>query len=135
MQPENIMLKHEKGPLLKLIDFGLSRKILPGEEVSYKKKRRREKLSKSAVSFPERKKKSLINYAPLRSPYFFFSLRHEGPRDVGYPGVRQPGGGQLRAALTQHGHVEHRRHHLHPVRLSFWGRIICPTLCICYCKI
>ena len=28
------MLKNEAGPLLKLIDFGLSRKIRPGEEVS-----------------------------------------------------------------------------------------------------
>ena len=33
LQPENIMLKKETGPLLKLIDFGLSRKILPEEEV------------------------------------------------------------------------------------------------------
>ena len=33
LKPENIMLKNPDSHHLKLIDFGLSRKIKPGEEV------------------------------------------------------------------------------------------------------
>ena len=32
-QPENVMLLNNKSGVVKLIDFGLSRKILPGTEV------------------------------------------------------------------------------------------------------
>ena len=52
-QPENIMLKNENGHLLKLIDFGLSRKIKPGEEV-------REMLGTPEFVSPE-----VVNYEPL----------------------------------------------------------------------
>ncbi len=53
LQPENIMLKNEKGPLLKLIDFGLSRKINPGDEV-------REMLGTPEFVSPE-----VVNFEPL----------------------------------------------------------------------
>jgi hypothetical protein len=39
------------------------------------------------------------------------------PGDVGNSGVRQSGSRQLRAALAQYGHVEHRSHHLHHVTI------------------
>jgi hypothetical protein len=42
--------------------------------------------------------------------------RRRDPGDVGNSGIRQSGSRQLRAPLAQHGHVEHRRHHLHHVR-------------------
>ncbi len=53
LQPENIMLKNENCPLLKLIDFGLSRKIKPGEEI-------REMLGTPEFVSPE-----VVNYEPL----------------------------------------------------------------------
>ena len=53
LKPENIMLKNENGHLLKLIDFGLSRKIKPGEEV-------REMLGTPEFVSPE-----VVNYEPL----------------------------------------------------------------------
>ncbi len=34
-QPENVMLHNSKSRIVKLIDFGLSRKILPGTEVTH----------------------------------------------------------------------------------------------------
>ena len=34
IQPENVMLLGDNSRIIKLIDFGLSRKILPGTEVS-----------------------------------------------------------------------------------------------------
>ena len=37
------------------------------------------------------------------------------PGDVGNSGICQSGSRQLRAALAQHRHVEHRSHHLHHV--------------------
>ena len=53
LKPENIMLKNKNSPLLKLIDFGLSRKIKPGEEV-------REMLGTPEFVSPE-----VVNYEPL----------------------------------------------------------------------
>ena len=53
LKPENIMLKNEHGPLLKLIDFGLSRKLKPGEEV-------REMLGTPEFVSPE-----VVNYEPI----------------------------------------------------------------------
>lgn len=53
LKPENIMLKSENSHLLKLIDFGLSRKIKPGEEV-------REMLGTPEFVSPE-----VVNYEPL----------------------------------------------------------------------
>ena len=53
LKPENIMLKDENGHKLKLIDFGLSRKIKPGEEV-------REMLGTPEFVSPE-----VVNYEPL----------------------------------------------------------------------
>ena len=47
------MLKNKNSPLLKLIDFGLSRKIKPGEEV-------REMLGTPEFVSPE-----VVNYEPL----------------------------------------------------------------------
>ena len=38
-----------------------------------------------------------------------------GAGDAGHPRVRVPGGGQLRAHLTQHRPLEHRGHHIHHV--------------------
>ena len=52
-QPENIMLKCPNSHLLKLIDFGLSRKIKPGEEI-------REMLGTPEFVSPE-----VVNYEPL----------------------------------------------------------------------
>ena len=53
LQPENIMLKTDASHLLKLIDFGLSRKIKPGEEI-------REMLGTPEFVSPE-----VVNYEPL----------------------------------------------------------------------
>jgi len=53
LKPENIMLKNKNSPLLKLIDFGLSRKIKPGDEV-------REMLGTPEFVSPE-----VVNYEPL----------------------------------------------------------------------
>ena len=53
LKPENIMLKSENSHSLKLIDFGLSRKIKPGEEV-------REMLGTPEFVSPE-----VVNYEPL----------------------------------------------------------------------
>ena len=53
LKPENIMLKNENAHALKLIDFGLSRKIKPGEEV-------REMLGTPEFVSPE-----VVNYEPL----------------------------------------------------------------------
>ena len=47
------MLKHGNGPLLKLIDFGLSRKIKPGEEVC------------EMLGTPEFVSPEVVNYEPL----------------------------------------------------------------------
>ena len=53
LKPENIMLKSPDSHHLKLIDFGLSRKIKPGEEV-------REMLGTPEFVSPE-----VVNYEPL----------------------------------------------------------------------
>ena len=53
LKPENIMLKSASSHSLKLIDFGLSRKIKPGEEV-------REMLGTPEFVSPE-----VVNYEPL----------------------------------------------------------------------
>ena len=53
LKPENIMLKSGSSHSLKLIDFGLSRKIKPGEEV-------REMLGTPEFVSPE-----VVNYEPL----------------------------------------------------------------------
>merc|ERR1719295_2135883 len=53
LKPENIMLKTDASHLLKLIDFGLSRKIKPGEEI-------REMLGTPEFVSPE-----VVNYEPL----------------------------------------------------------------------
>ncbi|XP_059080756.1 death-associated protein kinase 1-like isoform X2 [Tigriopus californicus] len=53
LKPENIMLKTENSPLLKLIDFGLSRKIKPGEEL-------REMLGTPEFVSPE-----VVNFEPI----------------------------------------------------------------------
>eukprot|EP00095_Tigriopus_kingsejongensis_P003639 maker-scaffold606_size125303-snap-gene-0.15 protein:Tk03639 transcript:maker-scaffold606_size125303-snap-gene-0.15-mRNA-1 annotation:"death-associated protein kinase 2 isoform x2" len=53
LKPENIMLKTENSPLLKLIDFGLSRKIKPDEEI-------REMLGTPEFVSPE-----VVNFEPI----------------------------------------------------------------------
>ena len=53
LQPENVMLKNLNSHQLKLIDFGLSRKFKPGEEI-------REMLGTPEFVSPE-----VVNYEPL----------------------------------------------------------------------
>lgn len=44
----------------------------------------------------------------------------EAEGELWHPRIPLPRGGQLRAGLLLHGHVEHGRHHLHAVRQG-WG--------------
>lgn len=124
-QPENILCVAATGHMVKIIDFGLARRCrAPPLPVS----------SSSccpAPTFTSACGEHGAGCPRWRPPCHPASEPPSRPQvqppgeaesEFWHPRVPLPRGGQLRAGLLLHGHVEHGRHHLHAVRRGpFWG--------------